>query len=153
MVDYADPQWSSARLSDREREDAVQRLSVARGEGRLTPEEFEARARSARAAVTRGELDPLFADLPVAAAPRYDAGQGAPASVAAPESRTPRVRPLGGPIGATIMALVPFIAVLLFFLAGYWGSFAWSWLWFLLVPLAGIIIYGPAAEYRSRDKR
>ena len=35
----------------------------------------------------------------------------------------------------------PFIAVALFFITGFNGSFAWSWLWFLLIPVAGIVLY------------
>ena len=46
------------------------------------------------------------------------------------------------------MALIPFIAVALFFITGFNGSFAWSWLWFLLIPIAGIVIYGPGSEGR-----
>ena len=42
------------------------------------------------------------------------------------------------------MALTPFLAVGLFFLFGFQGSFAWSWLWFLIIPIAAIIIYVPA---------
>ena len=63
-----------------------------------------------------------------------------------------RVRPLGGAIGATIMALVPFLALGLFFLFGFYGSFAWSWAFFLLIPIAGIIIYGPGAEWRRSNR-
>jgi len=53
---------------------------------------------------------------------------------------------------STIMALVPLLAVALFFITGFMGSFAWSWLWFLLVPIAGIVIYGPGADGR-RSRR
>ena len=59
-------------------------------------------------------------------------------------------RALGGRVGATIMALTPFLAVALFFITGFNGSFAWSWLWFLLIPIMGIIIYGPGSDSRSR---
>ena len=62
------------------------------------------------------------------------------------------MRPLGGAIGATIMALVPFLALGLFFLFGFYGSFAWSWAFFLLIPIAGIIIYGPGAEWRRSNR-
>jgi hypothetical protein len=50
------------------------------------------------------------------------------------------------------MALVPLLAVALFFITGFMGSFAWSWLWFLLVPIAGVVIYGPGADGR-RSRR
>ena len=132
-------------------------------------------ARRRRAsAVTQGDLVPLFADLPDAApAPPKPAPPAAPApppseySSASGYPTTPgyssspdysdssgwgsgRVRPLGGAVGATIMALVPFLALGLFFLFGFYGSFAWSWAFFLLIPIAGIIIYGPGASGGAR---
>lgn len=54
----------SLRLSAAEREAAVQRLAAARDEGRLNEVEFLERAGAARAAVVRGDLHPLFSDLP-----------------------------------------------------------------------------------------
>ena len=50
------------------------------------------------------------------------------------------------------MALVPFLALGLFFLFGYLSSFAWSWVFFLLVPIAGIVIYGPGSEMRRSQR-
>jgi hypothetical protein len=52
------------RASDAEREHAVQRLSAACAEGRLTLEELGVRVGSAYTAVARGELVVLLADLP-----------------------------------------------------------------------------------------
>ena len=52
------------RLSDRERERAVDLLAHHAAQGRLTPEELEARIDSAHAARTRGQLAVLTADLP-----------------------------------------------------------------------------------------
>lgn len=54
----------SVRASDREREEAVERLSTACAEGRLTLEELGARVEAAYGAVGRAELVPLVADLP-----------------------------------------------------------------------------------------
>lgn len=51
------------------------------------------------------------------------------------------------------MALVPFLAVALFLVFGFAGGWAWSWLFFLLVPIAGIIVYGPGADERARRGR
>lgn len=56
------------RASDAEREQAVQRLQVAAGEGRLTLEELSDRIEAASGASTRGELARLLGDLPAAAA-------------------------------------------------------------------------------------
>jgi hypothetical protein len=52
------------RVSDRDRDAAVDRLRAASAEGRLEADELEDRVRAALAARTRGDLDALFADLP-----------------------------------------------------------------------------------------
>lgn len=51
--------------------------------------------------------------------------------------------PLGGRVGLTIVALSPFVALLLFILVGMQGGWVWGWLFFLLVPITAIIVYGP----------
>jgi hypothetical protein len=56
------------RVSDAERDAAVERLSAATGDGRLTLEEFSQRMELATAARTRADLDRLAADLPADAA-------------------------------------------------------------------------------------
>ncbi|MBP2473931.1 hypothetical protein JOF53_002803 [Crossiella equi] len=67
------------RVSDAERDLVAQRLNLAVGEGRLTLTEYHERVGLAYAAVTRGELDRVVADLPAVAAP-------APAPVAMREN-------------------------------------------------------------------
>lgn len=52
------------RASHAEREHAVQQLSAACAEGRLTLEELGVRVATAYSAVARGELDVLLSDLP-----------------------------------------------------------------------------------------
>ena len=52
------------RASDADREAVAVRLNEAVGDGRLTLQEFSERLERAYAARTRGELDPLTADLP-----------------------------------------------------------------------------------------
>lgn len=140
MVDYANPLRPSERLADRDREGAIAHLATAHDEGRLTAQEFQQRSEAARSAVTWSDLVPLFTDLPrptVAATP--------------PDDWNRHSRALGGAWGATIMAFMPFLALGLFFLAGFvWDGWAWSWLFFLLIPVAGVIIYGPGADYRRR---
>jgi len=170
MSGYADPDRPEQRLSDAEREEAVGHLASAQAEGRLAPAEFEERSSAARSAVTRADLAPLFADLPPIApespsisAPPPPPGPspayaGLPSTTttgwdAAPPTAPRRSRALGGRVGDTIMALSPFIALLLFFGFGFWtpGGFTWSWLFFFLIPIAGIIIYGGgSATERSR---
>ena len=58
------------RASDAEREATIEHLRVAAAEGRLTFEELSDRIEVAAAAVTRGELDTLTADLPAPLAAR-----------------------------------------------------------------------------------
>ncbi|WP_431277088.1 DUF1707 SHOCT-like domain-containing protein [Leifsonia poae] len=55
---------ASLRLSNAERDRAVAALQSHAGDGRLTDSELQTRVQSARVAVTRGDLAPLFADLP-----------------------------------------------------------------------------------------
>ncbi len=168
---YANPDRPDQRLSDAERDAAVGHLAAAQSEGRLNPAEYQERVSAARVAVTRGDLVPLFADLPESTtaedqSPRSSTAPAAAAGTLSPPPRSsadryaddappapPRgLRPLGGAVGATIMALVPILALGLFFLFGYLGSFAWSWLFFLLVPIAGIVIYGPGAQMRRSQR-
>ena len=120
-------------------------------EGRLDPAEHERRTTAARAARTRAELDALFADLPDRAAPRG----AAPTTMRPSTGCRLRAFPSPGPgpsseglVGRhrdTVMALTPFVAVGLFFLFGY------SWLWFLLIPVMGILLFG--ADDRGRRHR
>jgi hypothetical protein len=167
MSGYANPDRPEQRLSNAEREEAIAYLSEAQIEGRLTLAEYEQRAASARNAVTRGDLVPLFADLPDVAprtatsAPTLLDGPGTlpppsadayafspppPSSATSAPAPARTSRALGGRIGDTIMALTPFIALGLFFWTGVAGGWAWSWLWFLTIPVAAIIIYGPGGK-------
>lgn len=97
---------------------------------------------------------PAEAQLPLTgstAGAGFSAGPSAPygyGDASVPKSGRGGTRALGGAVGATIMALVPIIAFALFMIFGFAGSFARSWVFFLLVPLAGIIIYGPGSEHR-----
>jgi hypothetical protein len=171
MTDYAHPDRPELRLSDAERDAAVADLAEAHSAGRLTAVEYGERVMSARAAVTRADLAPLFSDLPAIAPPAAASGastSGPPTPPAPPApptaaAGTERVAPprrrdgsggaLGGAAGATIMALVPFVALILFLLSGFNGGWAWAWAWFLLVPIAGTIIYGPGSDERRRRGR
>ena len=158
MSDYIGSRPIAQRLSNDERSDAIQALSRFEGEGRLSPEELATRTAAAQVAVTWGDLVPLFNDLPPIgkAQPAYSGGGVAGAefdnNAEAFGGDSPwqgRRRARGGAVGATIMALTPFIAILLFFLTSYTVGWAWSWLWFLLIPIAGIIVWGPNSGYRD----
>ena len=58
------PHPDALRLSDAERDEAARLLGEHYAAGRLTPAEHDERTDRAYAARTRGELPPLFADLP-----------------------------------------------------------------------------------------
>lgn len=62
----------------------------------------------------------------------------------ADEFRNPltRSKPLGGPVGVAIVSIVPIAAIILAVVFGFVGSWSWSWLFFLLIPLSGIVVYG-----------
>ena len=79
------------RASDAERDAAVERLSAATGDGRLTLEEFSQRMDRATTARTRTELDGLVADLPAEPAAAATVAGRPPA---APSSW--HVSPIGG---------------------------------------------------------
>ncbi len=70
----------------------------------------------------------------------------------ASEYRNPlaRSRPLGGSVGIAIVAIVPLVALALFLLFGFLvGGWAWSWVFFLTIPVAGWIVYGMGPRSRS----
>ena len=62
---------SALRVSDGERQAAVDRLRLAHDEGRLDLEEYDRRLAAAYVSVTYGDLDRLFADLPAAGTPPH----------------------------------------------------------------------------------
>lgn len=53
------------RIGTAEREEAMRLLSQQFSEGRLDPDEFSERSAAISAALTRADLAPIFADLPV----------------------------------------------------------------------------------------
>ena len=57
--------------------------------------------------------------------------------------------PLGGRTGVTIASITPLISLVLFFLFGFMGHWAWSWLFWLLVPIVRVVVYGPSGRQQS----
>ncbi|WP_440709140.1 DUF1707 SHOCT-like domain-containing protein [Herbiconiux sp. YIM B11900] len=157
MTDYTDPSQSSLRLSNADRDAAVASLSRAHADGRITTDELSERTASARTAVTRGDLAPLFSDLP--ATVHHDPS-AAPAGFATPPASAPyggaavpretytRARPLGGAAGVTLVAITPILALVIFLGLGFFvpGGFSWSWVVWLAVPIVAIIVYGPGGR-------
>ncbi|WP_368497829.1 DUF1707 domain-containing protein [Herbiconiux sp. A18JL235] len=183
MSAYDDPASASIRLSNADRDAAVAALSAAQADGRITPDEYGERSAAAQRAVTRGDLAPLFTDLPESAHPSTGAGTAAPsgppafAPSAAPAAgygqggygqggyggdpqsgyadAARRRQPLGGTAGVVAVSVMPFIALGLFFVCGYLipDGFRWSWVFFALIPIAGIVVYGGGGRrgYYDRD--
>ncbi|MEO7753893.1 MAG: DUF1707 domain-containing protein [Terracoccus sp.] len=115
------------RVGSVERQRALDLLADHFEAGRLDSHEYEDRRGRAGDAVTRGELDAVFTDLPgleqreTDVAPAPGTGAGSPAT-------TDR-----GKRKALVMGLAPFVALAGFFLTG-------TWLWFLLIPAAGVVM-------------
>ena len=150
------------RISTSEREAAIASLQAHLTAGRLDSGEYEDRSVQARQARTRGDLTPLFADLPQPG-PRWDeedaisasgpgparpaAGTGpAPVPGSAPATPDRRGGLVPEPWGAWVMSLTPFAALLLFFGAGH------HWQWFLAIPIVGLIVYGPEGQRGDRGR-
>jgi DUF1707 SHOCT-like domain len=149
---------SGQRVGTTEREAAVAALNQHWQAGRLDPAEHERRTTAAYAAVTTGDLDALFADLP----------GGNPATRMTPTARAPLpgevvaspssgdIAPQTGtglfPAGSwvaqhrdALMGVAPFVALALFFATKWWP-------WFLLIPVAGVVLYsGDDRAKRRRD--
>ncbi|WP_433713698.1 DUF1707 SHOCT-like domain-containing protein [Nocardia sp. CA-084685] len=120
------------RIGTAEREQAMRRLSDHFAAGRLSVAEFDERSAVVAAAVTRGDVDKVFLDLPE------------PAPIAA----VPAKRDSGflDEWPERVMAVIPILAVILFFVTG-------SWLWFLAIPLSGALLFGGRHEHQRRHPR
>jgi hypothetical protein len=145
MTDFLDPSGASLRLSNAERDEAVATLQANARDGRLTDSELAERSAAARAATTRGDLAPLFADLPVPS--------GRPAQAFAPPAESPYAgAPRSSAWSPALQYIAPLVAVVLFFLTGWAWGFQYSWLWFILVPLAWAVARGVEGSSRDRDR-
>lgn len=119
------------RLSDADREAAVAALAVHRDAGRISGTEYEDRWATVRQARVRADLRPVFVDLP--------APHGTPDPVRATPVPAPQPLPApargGGFNPGVLVALSPFVALILFTLTR-------SWVWFLLVPVSAVLVGG-----------
>lgn len=145
MIDYTDRAGAHLRLSDAERQEAVARLDSFAAERRLSDAEAAERAAVARTAVTRGDLAPLFADLPSAVPEAAREPRPEPHAESWSRGRSRRW-------AVVLSALMPFIAVGLFFLTGTAWGYQYAWLWFLLIPVTGILVYGPGSDHEGRPR-
>jgi hypothetical protein len=114
------------RISDAEREDAMEVLGEHVRTGRLDIEEFGTRSAKVNAAKTVSELAPLFADLP---SPRPRALVARPA--AEPQGSTAQAP--GRWLNASVLPVVAVVAVSLFLLTR-------SWFALLLIPIVFMLL-------------
>ncbi|HET6502341.1 MAG TPA: DUF1707 domain-containing protein [Amycolatopsis sp.] len=116
------------RLSDAERDEAIEALSEHVRTGRLDVEEFGTRSAKTSTAKTRSDLAPLFADLP---APH-------PSVLTAPAAPAPAPGPAPARrFAAGAVPIAAIIAVLLFFTVA-----RGLWLVFLLPAAAALLFAG-----------
>ncbi|WP_072687222.1 DUF1707 SHOCT-like domain-containing protein [Rhodococcus marinonascens] len=118
------------RIGTAEREKSLNLLSEHFAAGRLTVPEFDERSLAVTSATTRGGLDRVFADLP---ATTVDTPAKAATLDPATDQNWRRI----------VMSVIPLLALVLFFVVPVDNS----WLFFLMVPAAGTILFG------TRDRR
>lgn len=121
---------SEIRIGTEEREQAMAALSSHFSAGRLTLVEFEDRSGLIAQARTRGDLDFVFSDLPADRSAVVAKGAGA------------EPRSYGWDWRAAVVSVMPFVALALFFLTD-------TWLWFLMIPTSGAILYGGPRRHRD----
>ncbi|QIS17962.1 DUF1707 SHOCT-like domain-containing protein [Nocardia terpenica] len=136
------------RIGTAEREEAMRRLSDHFTAGRLSVAEFDERSGFIAAAVTRGDLAKIFADLPEPVASAKVASTASQAPARPDQQGRPELR--GAMMGLTVLG-----ALVLFFTLH-------SWLWLLLIPAVGILVGaiqpgqhggGPAHRRHQRMQR
>ena len=115
------------RIGTAEREQALEALTQHFSDGRLTVSEFDERSGQITAATTRGQLDKVFEDLPSLTPP-------APAK----PSRESRRHEDEKSWRNTVMAVIPLVAIVLFFVV----PFEARWLFFMLIPATAILLRG-----------
>lgn len=136
---------SSLRVCDEERKKALDTLSTLTSRGYISIAEFEERSATAAAALTRGELDRLFADIPPQAfrvpapvAAGSDINQYAP-----PEAKT--THRSGAAMLHGTMALVTFLVLALVSVSDSLDVAFW------IIPVVAVLLYvikiGPSSWY------
>jgi hypothetical protein len=63
-----------------------------------------------------------------------------------------RKEPLGGRSGIAFASIVPIICLALFLVFGFLGGWAWSWIFFLGIPIVLLVVYGPRDRSRGRNR-
>lgn len=120
------------RIGTAEREQALDALTQHFSDGRLTVSEFDERSGQIAAATTRGQLDKVFADLPALAPPTPAHASDAAGRRGHDDPETEKTW------RNTVMAVIPLVALALFFLVPIDNS----WLFFLLIPATAAVLFG-----------
>lgn len=131
------PDEPPLRIGTAERTAAMKALDEHLAAGRLGIDEYADRSAVAANATVASELRGLFADLP-APHPELPGPVALPQTAplpTVPPSATVRPRAPLASWGPRVVAVMPLIAVALFFLTR-------QWVFFLLIPAAAALIYG-----------
>ena len=145
------------RAGDADRQAAADRLRAAHDEGRLDLHEYDRRLAEAYAAVTYGDLERLFTDLPLRStvpAPVHSVASAAAVARAAGASVVGR--PAGFPLALTILwtawAAVVAINVTVWLLVSLGTGTTYFWPMWLAVP--GVVLgIGTTITMRVRNSR
>ncbi len=151
---------SALRVSDNERQAAVDRLRLAHDEGRLDLEEYDRRLAAAYSSVTYGDLDQLFLDLPAAGTapvvPRSAAGVPAPRKAAAVQVPVGGVllrQPLALRVLWTVYLSVVAINLMVWLLVSLTnGGDVYFWPMWLLIPGAALGTVTAAIDSHRRGR-
>jgi hypothetical protein len=141
---------SRLRISNAERDDAVERLQRALDEGRIDLAEFDERSKAAYEAKTNAELDLIFADLPTDRAEGKAVERTEPAAESAESTALEAVEgpQLSGMMRAWIWVACTTVPVWLFVLIATGETQAFWPLW-PLISLGGIAV----AQRLAGDRR
>ncbi|MGX7677643.1 DUF1707 SHOCT-like domain-containing protein [Jatrophihabitans sp. DSM 45814] len=137
------------RIGDADRDAALKSLGEHMRAGRLDPDEYSERAEKVSVARYTDELAPLFSDLP-SGAPAF--AQSPAASGRAPAPATRQSDGFVDRNGGRLMAITGPVCTLLFFVCGFLGGWAWSWVFFLVPGLVFGIIRGEDRHDRDRNR-
>lgn len=126
------------RIGTAEREQALSNLSQHFSEGRLTVSEFDERSAAVTSAATRGQVDAVFLDLPSPSLAPVESRPLELSTASSASSSASADQDNGWDWRKVVVSASPIIALILFFSV----PFSNNWLFFLLVPLSGAIVYG-----------
>lgn len=149
------------RVSDGERQAAVDRLRRAHDEGRLDLDEYDTRLAAAYASVTYGDLDRLFDDLPglvLAHVPAAPTGATAvrPRADLALDAGTVAGMQLALKILWTIYGTAVAISLTVWLVVSIVSSGGLAYFWPIWMAVPGVVLLGATEgvkRMRSQDRR